>query len=259
MEKTGRGVSQVILVFVLLVCLILLGLSRTCFAAVGKAAYTSFKQFRPELRYAAENDAVTRTEDALLLKTGYGYGYAKGERFRLEEASYPDVLDGNVLVPRGVIEKKLGVHLSLEEDKLISLDTLQDVGLSSFYDSKTGLIIIGSEANMPNAETDRPFIYEACNLVTQASALDATKTGERPVLFETDEMLQFAKSMAEKKYDPWYSSWLKIKNHADEALKRGPLPYLGPSATQFRFAAYADFTKARYLTCLLYTSDAADD
>ncbi len=103
-------------------------------------------------------------------------------------------------------------------------------------------------------ETDTDALTET-ETETEAEStlvLDAAIKGDRPVLFETDEMLALSKQKADLLIEPFYSSWQNVRKMADLALDTDPAPYLEESATQYRFAACSDFIRARSLALAYY-------
>lgn len=81
---------------------------------------------------------------------------------------------------------------------------------------------------------------------------------DRPVVFESDELLAESKAKANAGVEPYYSSWKLIESRADSALEREPAPSLGKSATKYRQAACADFLYARSLVLAFYHTGNAD-
>ena len=86
------------------------------------------------------------------------------------------------------------------------------------------------------------------------TALSAQMSGERPVIFETDEMLAESKAMADKRVEPWLTSWQNVLKKANQSLEVDPAPYLGESATEYRLAACNDFINARSLALAYYNT-----
>lgn len=94
------------------------------------------------------------------------------------------------------------------------------------------------------------------NMYAIGNVFSAKMTGDRPVLFETDEDLAFAKAQAEAGQEPYYTYYRRIKSQADLALLTGAKPYREKSSTQYRLAACVDMINARYLALTyLYTGE----
>ena len=75
-------------------------------------------------------------------------------------------------------------------------------------------------------------------------AYQTKRIGERPVLFETDEMLALSFEKARAGIEPFASAFARIKTHADKAP--APAPFLGKSATKYRLRACEELINARY-------------
>lgn len=94
------------------------------------------------------------------------------------------------------------------------------------------------------------------NMYALGKVYSAKMTGNRPVLFETDDQLAYAKEQAKAKVEPYYSSAQQIIMLADNALAMGARPYTEASATQYRLAACRDMVNARNLAlAYLYTEN----
>lgn len=78
----------------------------------------------------------------------------------------------------------------------------------------------------------------------RGSAYTTKIHGERPFLFETDEMLAHSFAKVREGVEPWASAFARTKKHADEAP--APSPFLGSSATQYRLRACQELIYARY-------------
>ena len=117
-------------------------------------------------------------------------------------------------------------------------------------------IVISDTDYKVSAEIMDEYARRLENMYALGKVYSAKMTGNRPVLFETDEMLSFAKEQAKAKAEPYYSSAQQITLLADNALAIGARPYTEASATQYRLAACRDMVNARNLAlAYLYTEN----
>ncbi len=91
------------------------------------------------------------------------------------------------------------------------------------------------------------FAKKINNMFSIGTTYSAKMTGNRPVLFETDEMLAASKEQARLRLEPWLTSWQNVLKKANAALTADPAPYTGKSSTEYRLAACEDFISARSL------------
>ena len=118
------------------------------------------------------------------------------------------------------------------------------------------MIVISDTDYKVSAEIMDEYARRLENMYAIGTVYSAKMTGNRPVLFETDEQLAYAKEQANAKIDPYYSSAQQITLLADNALALGAKPYTEASATQYRLAACRDMVNARYMAlAYLYTDN----
>jgi len=210
------------------------------------------------------NDMETILEKAIIFKFDYSYALINGKRVKMinaplfsENALYPaDFIIENKLATVGndsyVIEKNGVSYVTgdvfLREGKQVHI--FENEGLAIITDIRWDY---GNDRD----ELSASLVKEANNLYSIGTTYSAKMQGNRPILFETDEMLEKAKAMAEQKQEPYYSYWLQIKSLADTALISNPRANTGASATKYRLDACKDLINARYLALAYrYTEDA---
>ena len=201
-------------------------------------------------------------QEAVVFKFGSPFALINGERVSTDGVS--PLFTKNALFPVDFIEKnKLG---KIDERYIVESDGIRYItgntflldGKQVYFISDESYVII-TEDNWDIAESSdlRDKIeHEVNNLYSLGTTFNAKMTGERPVLFVTDEMLADAIDKAMSFEEPWFSAWQDIKQRADSVLGIGARPDTGASATAYRLAACKDLINARYLAlAYLYTEE----
>ena len=146
------------------------------------------------------------------------------------------ITDGNVTVKNGVryvsstafsLDGKFVYYLS-DQSCAIVTDIQWKLAKNSLYDELA-------------AKVKNIFFFGA------GATYSAQMNGNRPVLFETDEMLAASKEQAGLRLEPWLTSWQNVLKKANASLTAEPSPYVGTSSTEYRLAACNDFISARSL------------
>ena len=204
------------------------------------------------------DDVNAFLESSTIFQFGSPYAVINGERLHMGEAA---IFDEVALFPADFIEEKtLGV---ITEDDIIEKNGVRYTKLNAFRNAgKNVKILVGdkvivSDLNYEvNEEIMDGYVRRLNNLYAVGMVYSAKMQGNRPILFETDEMLAEAKAKAEAKIEPYYSSWMKIKAFASSALVTAPRANTGASATKYRLDACKDMINARYLAlAYLYTEE----
>ena len=198
-----------------------------------------------------------------IVKIGYEHSCIKGTRTRsFDDGKTPYVSGGRVYLPISFVRDTFGktdMAILSSDGVFATASDLESAGIYVVFDEELEIAIV-SDFEITFADPDLLYALalEANNLLAiGADEISAKKTGDRPILFESDEMLAYSKKMAEMKVEPYAYSWELIKKNADYALMIGPKPYKDSDSTKFRFAACDDFVYARYLALAYYnTGDA---
>ena len=153
-------------------------------------------------------------------------------------------------------EKVTTEELKTETATETETEFVSDTAASTTPEPETESVTESRAESVTQTETDSDILTETeteTEIETEpAFVLDATIKGNRPVLFETDEMLALSKQKADLRIEPYYTSWVNVLKKADQSLVTAPSPYLDTSATQYRFAACSDFINARSLALAYY-------
>ena len=208
---------------------------------------------------------------AIIIKCGYEYAFAAGNRVHaFVDGATPYRDDDKVYCPTAFLSKNgftVSESEAVEKDGIMYSD-VQSLAASGksvrltedpFFTGEGGrgdmVIITEKKLGYWDEVSKRELFRKANNLLAMGTGFSAEMTGDRPVLFVTDEMLAEAKTMAQAKKSPWYGTWLNIRFSADAALKAGAKPDTGKSATQYRLAACKDFINARYMAIAYYYTE----
>ena len=216
----------------------------------------------PPYMIKEEKDMDMVLDSSLIFKIGYGFYYSK-EVGRAATAALPFENDDGIFVAEELLKARFDFGESCDTVvadgiSYINLAT-SEAPFETIYFEDLGVILV---TNYDLEFADEALIDELGALANNRLALgdtkvDATMSGNRPVLFESDEMLDYSKKMAEAGVEPYASAWKTIKKNADYALTIGPNPYTSEDCTKFRFAACDDFVYARYLAIAYrYTGEA---
>lgn len=205
-------------------------------------------------------DSVLR--EAVIFKVGSEYAYVRGYRINMGENVV--LFDGKMHYPADfVAEYGLGV---VKESEAIMIDGVKYTTASAFahkgkmvYLSVGGDYTVITDYNWIYTGSDSEGFYNELdrsinNYFSVGVTLSAKMKGNRPVIFETDEMLAESKINATLRYEPWLTSWQNVLKKANQSLTVDPAPYLGKSATQYRLAACNDFINARSLALAYYNT-----
>lgn len=202
------------------------------------------------------DDVDALLSSIMIFKFDSPYAVINGARIDMSEAA---IFDEFALFPADFVEEmKLG---EVKDEDIVEKDGVRYTKLNAFTSvGKTVKLLVGDIALVSDGEWDvaedifDEYVRRLNNMYAVGSIFSAKMTGNRPVLFETDEMLAEAKAKAEAKEEPWYSTWKGIETRANNAIYTGPKPNTGASATQYRLAACKDMINARYLAlAYLYT------
>lgn len=198
---------------------------------------------------------------ATIIKANSPYACVSGIR---EKHFVSDALpfdDGEqILIPKRFLCEVLKLSFQSSTDTgsiYASPDEIYKAGASVFYDQDLGIAVLTVEKKLKFSDGDvaAEFTRAASNmLVAGLETPTAKMQGDRPVIFETDEMLDYSKEMANKGIEPYASSLKHIINKAEYALAIGPKPYYEVSCQDYRFAACDDFVHARYLALAYYNT-----
>lgn len=218
--------------------------------------------------YAVSDDASAKKvlNKAVILKCGYNTALIDGVRVAsFDEYTAPYAEDGEAYVYLDFVKSALGLSVADDDvtaneygDKFVSLEVIEKVYSRTLYDDDYGVIVIYRELYPKTSESYKAELSRvSANLLALGNTVSAKMKGDSPVLFLTDEELEFAISKAKKGLDPWASEWNRIATLADRAISTIPNPYTGSDPTQYRLTACRDLISARYIAlAYLYTEDA---
>ena len=199
-----------------------------------------------------------------VFRLGSPYAVVNGQRYDMGDDA---IFYEYILIPAAFVEEKQ--LATLEEGDYFEKDGIEYVkGGNPYIRSGKYYAILAGGADEGDKIVISDCKWEVAsdifdeysrlldNLFATGTVFSAKKTGDRPVVFTTDEMLKVAKQNAEAENEPWLSTRNGILSKADLALKTGAKPDKGASATAYRLAACKDFINARYLAlAFLYTED----
>ena len=199
-------------------------------------------------------------KSSVIFKPDSSYAFVCGRRVSMEHA--PIIFEGKVLYPVDFItDNQIGTlrNATITEIggvKYTTSDAFTCMGKQIYVFEESGYILI-TEKNWRYSGQDSQAFYSELerkvnNLYAIGTILSAKMTGDRPVIFETDEMLAESKSNATLRKQPWLTSWQNVLKKANQSLEVAPSPYLGKSGTQYRRAACNDFINARSLALAYY-------
>ena len=221
------------------------------------------EETRPSYMIKEDKDMDTVLNSSLIFKLGYGFYYSK-ESGRATLEALPFEEDEEIYVSEDALKEKFNIKVE-DYDKTV-VDGVSYVNLSTFegpfdtvYFEDYGVILITNYVlDFEDDSLIDELGFKANNLLALGDKeMSAQMSGERPVLFEDDEMLEHSKELALAGVEPYASSWKNVKSNADYALKIGPKPYTGSDCTEYRFAACDDMVYARYLAIAYrYTGEA---
>ena len=209
------------------------------------------------------DEVDTLLSSIAIFKFNSPYATVGGERF---DMGHEAIFYEYTLIPADFAEK-MGL-CSAEEGDYVEKDGVKYVKSAEPY-RRAGkfmnivvggvdgdMIVISDTDYRVSAEIMDEYARRLENMYALGRVYSAKMTGERPVLFESDEQLAYAKEQAKAKIEPYYSYAQQIKILADNAIGAGARPYTDASATQYRLAACRDMVNARYMALTyLYTED----
>lgn len=208
---------------------------------------------------SAEKISSFLASGTVIFKFGSEYAYLNGSRI---EMSAPPIFDGEAYFPVDFIENnELG---SISKNFVTTINGIE-------YTTAAAFTLCGKQVYTTNGEsytivTDKTwnfgtrkemyddFALIAHNLFSIGTTFSAKMKGNRPVIFETDEMLSEAKASAAARVEPQLTSLQNVLKKANASLTTDPAPYTGESATQYRLAACNDFINARSLALAFYNT-----
>ena len=206
------------------------------------------------LKVRTEEDIAPALDACVILKTSYTAVSLYGERkVVFEEGVTPGMAEGMLCVPLSFVDEVLGQEYSWSDVYLEGGEDYYDVNAFKgvFADvrifGELGIILLCTEKLIISDALEELFMIKASNAVTVGKSYSARMKGDRPVIFESDEMIAFSLSKAKAHVEHWASGWANVQKNAALVLTSGASPYTGESATEFRLAACQDFIGARYL------------
>ncbi len=208
----------------------------------------------------SNTDTSTILKNGSILKINCAYACVEG----IKEKSFSDGLlpyenDGNIMIPVSFLNEKLGLNIPDPTgvgNRCVDANEIYKYGACVFYDQDLGIAVLtDKQLKFIDGSLMSEFAHDASNLfVSGINAPSAAMTGNRPVLFDTDEMLAYSKEMADAGIEPWASSWRTTLAKADADLIFGAKPYTDSNCQEYRFAACNDFINARYLALAYYNT-----
>lgn len=202
-------------------------------------------------------------DGAMVFKFGSSYAYVNGARVDMGDST-PFYEKGGYFPADFIEQNGLGTvsdsNVKIKDGKrYVSATVFTLEGKQVYFFSADSYILITDtqwklSTNSLLSELER----KVGNLLSLGVIYSAQMAGNRPVIFETDEMLAESKAQAALRVEPWLTSWQNVLKKANASLTEGPAPYVGESATEYRLAACSDFINARSLALAYYnTGDSA--